>query len=107
MDSKARNRGNRTRGKKYERLAAEMVSGVRNLDKARPHTDVETDKEVFEIKSTQANTPTWLVKAIDQLSLASKESKKKPGGVIRIHTGGTGGKVRVFLIKEVTNETQL
>jgi len=101
MDSKSRNRGNRNRGKKYERLAAEMVGGVRNLDKARPHTDVETDKEVFEIKSTQANVPAWLVKATEQLSLASKESNKKPGGVIRIHTGGQGGKVRAFLIKEI------
>ena len=107
MDNKTRNRGNRNRGKKYERLAAELVGGVRNLDKSRPHTDVETDKEVYEIKSTQANTPTWLVRAMNQLSLASKESNKIPGGVIRIHTGGQGGKLRVFLIKEVISETQL
>jgi hypothetical protein len=44
---------------------------------------------------------------MDQLSLASKESNKIPGGVIRIHTGGQGGKLRVFLIKEVISETQL
>ena len=101
--TRARNKGNRTRGKKYERLAAEMVGGVRNLDKSRPHTDVETEHEVFEIKSTQASTPSWLRKAMEQLSLASKESNKKPGGVIRVHTGGQGGKVRGFLIQEIAN----
>ena len=104
MDNKTRNRGNRNRGKKYERLAAEMVGGVRNLDKSRPHTDVETETEVYEIKSTQASTPSWLRHATEQLSLASKESNKKPGGVIRIHTGGQGRKLRVFLIKEITDE---
>ena len=93
-----RNRGNRNRGKVYEKRVAAAVGGVRNLDKARPHTDVETTTSVYEVKSTQASIPMWLRKATVQLALASGESNKKPGGVVRVYTKGTA---RAFLITEI------
>ena len=95
-----RNRNNRARGKHYEKRTAEALGGWRNLDKSRPHTDVETDTEVYEIKSTQASIPRWMDKAFSQLELASKESKKIKGGVIRVHTEPGKG-ARAFLIQEI------
>ena len=95
-----RNRNNRARGKHYENRVGEALGGWRNLDKSRPHTDVETDDTVYEIKSTQASIPTWMRKAFEQLELASKESKKNKGGVVRVHTGH-GSRARAFLIQEI------
>ena len=99
--SRRSNNNNRRRGKEYERRAASSVGGVRNLDKSRPHTDVENDSDVYEIKSTQTPVPVWLAKANGQLELAAKESKKGKGGVIKIFTGGAGSKARAFLITEI------
>jgi hypothetical protein len=96
-----RNNNNRRRGKEYERRAATVVDGVRNLDKGRPHTDVENSTHVYEIKSTQTAVPVWLAKASGQLELAAKESKKGKGGVIKIFTGGAGGRAKAFLITEI------
>jgi hypothetical protein len=95
---KQRNANNRTRGKVYERRVAEALRGKRNLDKSRPHTDVETTHEVFEVKSTQTDVPSWLQKALNQLKLASAESNKRQGGVIKVYTKN---KARAFLIKEI------
>ena len=95
-----RNKNNRARGKRYENRVGEALGGWRNLDKSRPHTDVETDDTVYEIKSTQASIPTWMRKAFEQLELASKESKKNKGGVVRVHTGHGSG-ARAFLIQEI------
>ncbi len=39
-------------------------------------------------------------KAFSQLELASKESKKIKGGVVRVHTGQGKG-ARAFLIQEI------
>ena len=39
-------------------------------------------------------------KAFEQLELASKESKKNKGGVVRVHTGHGSG-ARAFLIQEI------
>ena len=99
MTTKSRNANNRTRGKKYERRVAASVGGKRNLDKSRPHTDVETKHVVYEVKSTQSATPQWLLKAMDQCNLAALESNKKMGGVIKVYT--KGAKARAFLIKEI------
>ncbi len=99
MTTKTRNANNRTRGKKYERRVAASVGGKRNLDKSRPHTDVETKHDVYEVKSTQASVPVWLVKALSQLELASAESNKRQGGVIKVYT--KGAKARAFLIQEI------
>ena len=55
---------------------------------------------MFEIKSTQASVPTWMVKAFDQLELASKESKKGKGGVVRVHTNYKG-RARAFILQEM------
>jgi len=93
-----RNKGNRNRGKEYERRVAAALGGVRNLDKGRPHTDVETETEVFEIKSTQASVPVWLASALNQLEKASAESEKRQGGVVKVYTKN---KARAFLITEV------
>ena len=98
MDNKTRNRGNRNRGKKYERLAAELVGGVRNLDKSRPHTDVETEDAVYEVKSTQASVPQWIASAMEQCRLASEESNKAMGGVVKVFTRGTA---KAYLIQEL------
>jgi ATP:corrinoid adenosyltransferase len=38
--------------------------------------------------------------AFKQLELASKESKKRRGGVVRVHTGQGKG-ARAFLIQEI------
>ena len=95
-----RNKNNRARGKHYENRVGDAFGGWRNLDKSRPHTDVETDTEVYEVKSTQASVPTWMRKAFEQLELASKESKKIEGGVVRVHTGQGSG-ARAFLIREI------
>tara|TARA_R100000655_G_scaffold8431_4_gene22044 strand:- start:4437 stop:4772 length:336 start_codon:yes stop_codon:yes gene_type:complete len=94
------NRNNRLRGKRWERRIAEVLGGHRNLDKSRPHTDVENASHVYEIKSTKAPTPAWLDKATGQLKLASDESNKMPGGVVKVWTNN-GGKARAFLIKEI------
>ena len=94
-----RNRGNRNRGKEYERRVAAALGGVRNLDKGRPHTDVETTDSVYEVKSSQAPVPQWLKKAEAQLESASKESKKHMGGVVKVST--KRAKERAFLITEV------
>ena len=93
-----RNTNNRRRGKVYENRVAIAVGGKRNLDKSRPHTDVETETEVFEIKSTQASVPVWLASALNQLEKASAESRKKQGGVVKVYTKN---KARAFLITEV------
>ncbi len=95
-----RNRNNRARGKHYENRVGDALGGWRNLDKSRPHTDVETDDTVYEIKSTQASVPRWMDNAFKQLELASKESKKRRGGVVRVHTGQGKG-ARAFLIQEI------
>ena len=94
-----RNRGNRNRGKVYERRVAASVGGKRNLDKSRPHTDVETRHAVYEVKSTQSAVPQWLLKAMNQCELAALESNKKMGGVIKVYT--KGAKARAFLITEI------
>ena len=106
MDRKAVNKGNRRRGKTYERRVAAALGGKRNLDKSRPHTDVETKDAIYEIKSTQSALPLWLVKAFNQLELASKESKKAKGGVVRVHTK-EGRKARAFIINEISLEEPL
>ena len=98
IDRSNRGRNNKRRGKIYERRVAKALGGVRNIDSARPHTDVETDDAVYEIKSTQSSTPAWLDKATSQLSKASIESKKDMGGVIKVYTKG---KARAFLIQEI------
>ena len=99
MSSKSIGRNNKNRGKVYERRVAASVGGKRNLDKSRPHTDVETKHDVYEVKSTQASVPVWLVKALSQLELASAESNKRQGGVIKVYT--KGAKARAFLIQEI------
>ena len=96
---KRTNKNNRLRGKAWERLIAEADGGKRNLDKSRPHTDVETDTEVFEIKSTTAKLPTWIESAWRQGELAAAESDKKMGGIIKVWTGQRPAKA--FLIQEV------
>jgi len=98
---KKRNRNNRQRGKIYEKLIASVFNGVRNLDKSRPHTDVENKTHVYEVKSRQAKMPTLFDGAFKQLHLASKESKKREGGVVVVYTGGQGGKARAVLIQEI------
>ena len=101
MNSIKRNAGNRRRGKTYERMVAIALGGVRNLDKSRPHTDVETKYKVYEVKSTQASVPQWLEKAMGQCWQAANESQKKIGGVVKVWTGGQGRKARAFLIQEI------
>ena len=96
---KKRNNNNRVRGKTYERRVAVALGGVRNLDKSRPHTDVETVDAVYEVKSTQSAVPVWLKKALGQLVLASQESMKREGGVVKVYT--KGAKARAFLIQEI------
>tara|TARA_R110002020_G_scaffold417683_1_gene626887 strand:- start:1493 stop:1915 length:423 start_codon:yes stop_codon:yes gene_type:complete len=98
---KRTNANNRRRGKEYERRVAAAIGGKRNLDKSRPHTDVETDETVYEIKSTISPAPKWLLSAMNQCVLAAKESNKEMGGVIKVYTGGQGGISRAFLITEV------
>jgi len=99
LDRHKINRNNRRRGKVYENRAAQIVGGRRNLDKSRPHTDVENAFSVYEIKSTQQSTPKWLEGATRQLELAAAESEKAAGGVIKVYT--KGAKARFFLIKEI------
>ena len=100
MSQHRTNRNNRIRGKFWERRAAQVLGGRRNLDKSRPHTDVETAFSVYEIKSTKAPTPVWLDKATSQLNLASAESEKTAGGVVKVWTNN-GGNARAFLITEI------
>ena len=61
--------------------------------------DVETDTEVFEIKSTTSRLPTWIESAWHQGELAATESDKKMGGIIKVWTGQRPA--RAFLIQEV------
>ena len=98
-DAKKIGRNNKQRGKVWERKVATSFGGMRNVNNSQPHTDVETSDAVYEVKSTQTTTPTWLVKAFGQLGLAAKESKKKPGGVVKVYTKGQ--KARAFLITEL------
>ena len=100
ITTKSRNANNRRRGKEYERRVAAALGGVRNIDKSRPHTDVETSGWVYEVKSTQAAVPAWLQKAMSQLALASDESLKPMGGVVKVYT--RGAKARAFLIQEMS-----
>jgi hypothetical protein len=99
MSIKRTNRNNRIRGKSYEKRVAASVGGVRNLDKSRPHTDVENSTHVYEVKSTQASVPVWLKKALGQLEQAATESKKEQGGVVKVYTKGS--KARAFIIQEI------
>ena len=101
MNRKRTNANNRRRGKEYERRVAAALGGKRNLDKSRPHTDVETDTTVYEIKSTISPVPKFLLSAMRQCELAADESNKEMGGVIKVYTGGQGGISRAFLITEV------
>ena len=96
---KHRGRNNKNRGKVYERRVAAALGGIRNISNSQPHTDVETDDAVYEVKSTQTATPSWLLRAMSQLELASEESNKKQGGVVKVYT--KGAKARAFLIKEI------
>ena len=54
---------------------------------------------MYEVKSTQSAVPQWLVKALSQLELASAESNKRMGGVVKVYT--KGAKARAFLIQEI------
>jgi len=99
------NRNNRARGKIYEKRSAELVNGWRNLDKSRPHTDVENNTHVYEIKSTQTTVPVWIRNAVAQGENASKESGKKFGGIIKVYT--RGAKARFFLVQELTDNTDV
>jgi hypothetical protein len=99
MSIKKTNRNNRLRGKSYEKRVAASVGGVRNMDKSRPHTDVENATHVYEVKSTQSTTPVWLKKALGQLEQAATESDKLQGGVVKVYTKGS--KARAFLIQEI------
>ncbi len=99
MNIKKRNANNRNRGKSYERRVAASVGGVRNLDKSRPHTDVENATHVYEVKSTQTSVPVWLKKALGQLEQAATESEKLQGGVVKVYTKGS--RARAFLIQEI------
>ncbi len=92
-------RNNKQRGKKYERRVAAALEGIRNINNMQQHTDVETDEFVYEVKSTQSKVPVWLDNAKKQLELASKETNKKEGGVIKVYT--KGAKARAFLIYEI------
>ena len=96
-----RNNNNRRRGKQYERQAALLVGGQRNLDKGRPHTDVETSDHVYEIKSTTSTVPSWINYALRQCELAAQESNKSVGGIIKVYTGGMGRKARYIRIQEL------
>jgi len=96
-----RGRNNKNRGKVWERNIAEVFGGKRNISDSTPHTDVETDTEVFEIKSRQSKMPALFDGAFKQLALASEESNKEQGGVVVVYTGGPGGKARAVLIKEI------
>ncbi len=96
---------NRRRGKQYERQAALLVGGQRNLDKGRPHTDVETDMHVYEIKSTTSTVPSWIDSALRQCELAALESNKSVGGLIKVFTGGMGKKARYIKIQELSTES--
>ena len=99
MNSKRIGRNNKQRGKVYERKVASALGGIRNINNDQPHTDVETSHAVYEVKSTQTKPPEWLLKALGQLELASEESNKKMGGVVKVYT--KGAKARAFLIKEI------
>ena len=92
-------RNNKQRGKIYERRVAAALEGIRNINNMQQHTDVETDEFVYEVKSTQSKVPVWLDNAKKQLELASKETNKKEGGVIKVYT--KGAKARAFLIYEI------
>ena len=91
-----RNNNNRRRGKQYERQAALLVGGQRNLDKGRPHTD-----HVYEIKSTTSTVPSWIDSALRQCELAALESNKSVGGIIKVYTGGMGRKARYIRIQDL------
>jgi len=97
--AKSIGRNNKQRGKVYERRVATTLGGKRNISNDQPHTDVETDDSVYEVKSTQTATPSWLLRAMSQLELASEESNKKQGGVVKVYT--KGAKARAFLIQEI------
>ena len=99
MSSKSIGRNNKNRGKVYERRVAAALGGIRNISNSQPHTDVETDEAVYEVKATQTATPSWLLRAMSQLELASEESNKKQGGVVKVYT--KGAKARAFLIQEI------
>ena len=96
-----RGRNNKNRGKGWERKIAEVFGGKRNISDSTPHTDVETDTEVFEIKSRQVKMPALFDGAFKLLALASEESNKEQGGVVVVYTGGAGGTARAILIKEI------
>ena len=100
QDQTRTNKNNRLRGKAWERRIAQVVGGKRNLDKSRPHTDVENATHVFEIKSTTQAIPSWLSRAWNQGVLAAEESEKELGGVVKIWTNN-GGNARAFLITEI------
>ena len=99
MSSKSIGRNNKIRGKTYERRVAAALGGIRNISNSKPHTDVETDDAVYEVKSTQTATPSWLIRAMSQLELAAEESNKKQGGVVKVYT--KGAKARALLIQEI------
>ena len=78
-----------------------MLGGKRNLDKSRPHTDIETaDGKVYEIKSTTQALPSWIASAWIQAELAAEESSKENGGIVKVWTNN-GGNARAFLIQEI------
>ena len=99
-DAKKIGRNNKQRGKVWERKVATSLGGIRNINNDQPHTDVETSDAVYEVKSTQTKPPAWLLKALGQLELASEETGKRQGGVVKVYTKGQ--KARAFLIKEIT-----
>ena len=96
-----RGRNNKNRGKVWERKIAEVFGGKRKISDSTPHSDIETDTEVFEIKSRQVKMPALFDGAFKQLALASEESNKEQGGVVVVYTGGAGGTARAILIKEI------
>ena len=100
MNQKRTNRNNRLRGKRWERRIAQVLGGKRNLDKSRPHTDIETESHIYEIKSSVSACPNWISSAWYQAELAAEESNKKIGGIVKVWTNN-GGNARAFLIQEI------
>ena len=94
------NKNNRLRGKFWERRVAGVLGATRNLDKSRPHTDIESETTVWEVKSTTSSLPAWIASAAIQLERASVESSKAPGGIVKVWTN-RGGNARAFLITEL------
>ena len=94
-----RGRNSKARGKSVERLWAKMVGGQRIHDGVG-YGDVQTETEIWEVKSFQKPRPKWMIHAFEQAADAELITLKHGRVISRWIENGKGVWVRMDVVRE-------